>query len=133
MLANSGVQFSCGSQMAVFAAQDCRFLGGGLTWNVDGASSRALALTNTLFERTTNMLGTGADPLGIHARNNLFKNGGINFKPVGTNTWTWYDNAFDGAVLTQNTTTFTNGYNGYIYTAATLQRLTNGANDVVIT
>ncbi len=133
LLSKGGAQFSGGSQMGVLALQDCSLLGGGLTWNTNGASTRALSLTNNLFERTTNILGTGSDPLALHARNNLFKNGGIKLSPVSTNNWTWFDNAFDTAILTQNSNAITNGNNGYIYTASTLQRLTNGTSDVVIT
>src|SRR5438105_14381197 len=108
---NSAAQLSqyCrsgGGQMLVLAATDCRFYGGGLTFNANGTNTRVLSLTNNLFERTTNVLGTGSDPLGLLARNNLFRNGGIKFSPVSTNTWTWYDNVFDGNAMTTNSNTF---------------------------
>lgn len=128
ILPNGGKQFSGGGQMAVLAAQDCRFLAGGLNLSANGASTRALTLTNSLFERTANTFGTGSDPLQLYARNDLFSKGAITFKPVGTNTWTWYDNVFDNTTITTNSNTFTNNYNGYLGVS---EFPAHGTNDVV--
>ena len=73
-------------------------------------------------------LGTGSDPLGLLARNNLFRNGGIKFSPVSTNTWTWYDNVFDGNAVTTNSNTFTNDYNGYLGVS---ELFAHGTHDVI--
>jgi len=126
--ANGGAQFSTGTKMGVLAATDCRFLNGGLTWNVNGTNTRALTLTNSLFERTTNILGTSADAFTFHARNNLFWNSGLKLSPTNSNSWTWYDNVFDSDIVTTNSNTFTNDYNGYLSVS---EFASHGTHDVV--
>jgi hypothetical protein len=129
--AAGGWHFAGGSKQGVLALTDCRLLGGHLEWNGSGANGRQLTLINTLFERVTNVFGTGADLLTLHARNNLFKEGGLRLQPASGNDWTWRDNLFDQVRLSQNGHAIANSHNGY---TTNVTRLTpTGATDVLLT
>jgi hypothetical protein len=70
-------------------------------------------------------------PVNVLGRNNLFHNGSLTLRqPYVPTTWGFYDNAFDGVNLTQNTNNIPNGFNCYVNAT---RLLPNSVNEVVLT
>ena len=102
-----------------------------LVVDTSGGLGLACGLTNTLWESGMVRLGTGTTGSGVtvHLRNNLFRQGSLDFYGGNTN-WTVRDNLFDTmARLTNNGSVVQNCTNAYY---ATAYGLTGGQNNLLL-
>lgn len=117
------------------AITDCQVRGGrfySLPYNYN-ANGMTLRLTNTLFEHVNSSFTKGysgsSTPLNIYAYNNLFIGSGLSIQNYSTNgIGSFYDNIFDGIIISVVGNGLANDYNAYINIP---YRLGGGSSNVV--
>ncbi len=107
----------------VFIANDSQFLGGQV--NIEAYN---FSFTNCLFERVQMLITDNNSSMYPTVRNCLFHYGSLYLDDFNGTTWTFRDNLFDHASITELDTTVDGAYNGYLTGSS---RVTTNANDVV--
>ena len=103
-----------------FTAQDSQFRGGNFYVSPSNPS-QTFNLLNNLFERVNLEIRPYA-AITLVARNNLFKDGALNFSSTtsSNNHYTVFANLFDRTAITQSGLTVGNWNNGYVTNCTTL-------------